>query len=91
MKKGYRFELGGAQAAGTTRVAGWPKPFARSPVSAPQRGLKAARSSKTSTDDGMKKAAFVRSPVNAPSGGPTDPVPLATPLPLAGLDAMAAE
>ena len=70
-----------------TRVAGCPE-FSP-PVFTPHRGLKEARSSRTSTVEGKKKADFVRSPDSALSGGSTVPAPLATPLPLMDLGAMA--
>ena len=72
-----------------TRVAGCPE-FSP-PVFTPHRGLKEAQSSQTSTVEGKKKADFVRSPNSALSGGSTVPAPLATPLPLADLGAMAAK
>ena len=58
------------------------------PVFTPHRVLKESRSSNTSTVEG-KKADCVRSPDSTLSGGSTVPAPLATPLPLENLGAMA--
>ena len=51
--------------------------------------MKEAWSSRPSTVEGKKKADFVRSPDSALSDGSTVPAPLATPLPLTDLGAMA--